>query len=99
MALARPQHRAMSAERDGLPVMVLRAVDDADALHGAVASSMLTPSPRSLARRAEPHYRMTSDRWGDAGGLLPSPLWGGEPHEFAALACFRQRRRHQICRQ
>src|SRR6476661_1116450 len=56
MALARPQHRAMSAERDRLPVMVLRVVDDADALHGAVASGVMTASLRSLARRAEPYY-------------------------------------------
>ena len=62
MALARPQHGAMGPERDGLPVMILRVVDDADALHGAVASGMMTTSsPRSLARRVRPHYRTTSD--------------------------------------
>jgi hypothetical protein len=41
--------------------MVLRVVDDADALHGAVASGMMTASPRSLARRLRQYYRMTSE--------------------------------------
>ena len=50
MALARPQHGAMGAERDRLPVMVLRVVDDADALHGAVASGMMTTSSRAHRR-------------------------------------------------
>jgi hypothetical protein len=53
----------MGPERDGLPVMILRVVDDADALHGAAASGMMTTSsPRSLARRVRPHYRITIDR-------------------------------------
>src|SRR4029077_17007512 len=59
MALARPQHRAVGPERDGLPVMVLRVVSDADALHGAVASGMVTVSSRSSAKRGRQHYRMT----------------------------------------
>jgi hypothetical protein len=58
MALARPQHRAMSAERDRLPVMVLRVVDDADALHGAVASGMMTTSSRLIGERGRQHYCM-----------------------------------------
>src|SRR6478735_9047473 len=94
----------MSAERDRLPVMVLRVVDNADALHGAVASGMMTASPRSLARRAEPHHRMTSDECDDrlvkldadiatqAVGL-PSPLWGGESTELAAPVFFQLRDR------
>jgi hypothetical protein len=41
--------------------MVLRAVDDADALHGAAASGMMTASSRSLARRVRQYYRTTSE--------------------------------------
>src|SRR4029079_19490021 len=87
MDLARAQHHPMSGERDGLPVMVLRVVDDADALHGAVASGVMTASSRSLARRAEPHYCTRSK--GVGAGQMVDASWGqtGAPSRDSEPLC------------
>jgi hypothetical protein len=57
VSLARPQHGTVGTERDRLMVMVLRLVDDADALHDAITSASRGRSRACSSRAATKPFR------------------------------------------